>query len=226
MKYKNIEKAVFLSRPNRFIANIQIHGTTELCHVKNTGRCRELLIPGVTVYVEVHSDPKRKTKYSLIAVDKKGKIINMDSQAPNKLVKEWVMEKKPFGEITLLKPETTFGDSRFDFYMETKEHRIFMEVKGVTLEENGVVRFPDAPTERGIKHIMELIEAKKQGYEAYLLFVIQMNGVQYFTPNDVTHKAFGDALRLAHKAGVKILAYDCLVEPDYVQIDTKVETKI
>lgn len=226
MIYHNIEEAVFLSRPNRFIANILIDGREEICHVKNTGRCRELLLPGATIYVEVHDDPKRKTKYSLIAVLKDEMLINMDSQAPNKLVKEWLQEKEPFGEITLLKPETTFGDSRFDFYVETKEKKIFMEVKGVTLEEDGIVRFPDAPTERGVKHILELIQAKKAGYEAYIMFVIQMKPVRYFTPNESTHKAFGEALRQAHKAGVGLLAYDCFVKPSELQIGSEVEIRL
>lgn len=222
MRYDRIEKAVFVSRPNRFIANIVIDGNTALCHVKNTGRCKELLIPGATIYVQVHSDPKRKTKYSLIAVEKGKRLINMDSQAPNQVVKEWLMEQQPFGAITLLKPEYTFQGSRFDFYIETLEKRVMIEVKGVTLEEDGIVRFPDAPTERGIKHIMELIEAKKQGYEACLIFVIQMKDVRHFEPNDMTHKAFGEALRQALQAGVKLLAYDCMVEYDSLSIDQEV----
>ncbi len=226
MRYHKIEEAVFISRPNRFIANILIHGSTELCHVKNTGRCGELLIPGTTIYVEVHSDSKRKTRFSLIAVKKGERLINMDSQAPNKVVKEWLLEQEPFGKLTLLKPESVFGESRFDFYMEKEERRIFMEVKGATLEENGIVRFPDAPTERGIKHIMELVEAKKQGYEAYLMFVIQMKHVRYLKPNDVTHKAFGEALRLAKDVGVELLAYDCRVEPDGLWIDKEIEIRL
>ena len=226
MKYKKIEEAVFISRPNRFVANILIHGNVEFCHVKNTGRCKELLIPGVPIYVEVHEDPKRKTKYSVIAVRKGDLLINMDSQAPNKVVKEWLLEKEPFGKLTLLKPETTFGDSRFDFYLETENRKIFMEVKGVTLEEDGVACFPDAPTERGVKHINELVEAKKEGYDAYLMFVIQMKNIRYLIPNDVTHKAFGEALRQASKAGVQILAYDCLVKPDGLWIEDKVIIKL
>ena len=225
MRYQKIEEAVFLDRPNRFIAIIQIHGKEEQCHVKNTGRCRELLIPGVRIYVEVHADPKRKTKYSLIAVVKGERLINIDSQAPNKVVKEWLQEKQPFGSLSLLKPECTFGDSRFDFYMESGTKGIFMEVKGATLEDNGEVRFPDAPTERGVKHIMELIEAKKAGYDACLMFVIQMQGVRYLMPNDVTHRAFGDAMRAAKRAGVKIIAYDCRVEPDGLWINEEVEVR-
>lgn len=226
MHYERIEEAEFISRPNRFIANILIHGNVQQCHVKNTGRCKELLIPGVKIYVESHTDPKRKTKYSLIAVIKGSLLINMDSQAPNKVVKEWLLEKQPFGPLTLLKPETTYGESRFDFYMETEEKKLFMEVKGVTLEENGVVRFPDAPTERGIKHIMELIQAKEEGYEACLMFVVQMKGVRYFEPNEVAQKAFGAALRKAKQAGVQIFAYDCVVKPDGLWIDNEVEVRV
>ncbi len=226
MKYNKIEEAVFINRPNRFIANIVVDGKEELCHVKNTGRCKELLIPGTTVFVEVHSDPKRKTRYSLIAVKKVERLINMDSQAPNKVVKEWLQTKEPFGKLSFLKAEATFGNSRLDFYIETQERKIFMEVKGVTLEENGVVCFPDAPTERGIKHIMELIEAKKEGYEAYLMFVIQMKNVRYLIPNDVTQKAFGEALRRASREGVQLLAYDCLIEPDGLWIGSEVEIRL
>ncbi len=226
MRYRQIEQAEFIDRPNRFIANIKIHGVVEKCHVKNTGRCRELLIPGVTIYVEVHSDSKRKTKYSLIAVEKGNRLINMDSQAPNKVVKEWLTEKAPLGQVTFLKPEKTYGDSRFDFYVEMGERKAFMEVKGVTLEEDGIVRFPDAPTERGIKHIMELIEAKKNGYEAYLMFVIQMKGVTHLEPNYRTHKAFGEALMQAKEAGVQILAYDCQVAPDGLWIEDEVPVEV
>lgn len=226
MHYNKIEAAEFISRPNRFIANILIHGKVEQCHVKNTGRCKELLLPGVKIYVEVHTDPKRKTKYSLIAVKKGPRLINMDSQAPNKVVKEWLMEKQPFGSLKRLKPETTYGESRFDFYMETENEKLFMEVKGVTLEEDGVVRFPDAPTERGVRHIMELIEAKKEGYEACLMFVIQMKEVRYFEPNDAAQKAFGEALRKAKQAGVKIFAYDCVVEPFGLWMGNEVEVRV
>ena len=226
MKYNKIEEAVFINRSNRFIANIVVDGKAELCHVKNTGRCKELLIPGTTVFVEVHSDSKRKTRYSLIAVKKAERLINMDSQAPNKVVKEWLQTKEPFGKLSFLKAESTFGNSRLDFYIETQERKIFMEVKGVTLEENGVVCFPDAPTERGVKHIMELIEAKKKGYEAYLMFVIQMRNVRYLIPNDVTQKEFGEALRRARREGVQLLAYDCLVEPDGLWIGSEVEIRL
>ncbi len=226
MKYNKIEEAVFINRSNRFVANIVVDGKAELCHVKNTGRCKELLIPGTTVFVEVHSDPKRKTRYSLIAVKKAERLINMDSQAPNKVVKEWLQTKEPFGKLSFLKAESTFGNSRLDFYIETQERKIFMEVKGVTLEENGVVCFPDAPTERGVKHIMELIEAKKKGYEAYLMFVIQMRNVRYLIPNDVTQQEFGEALRRARREGVRLLAYDCLVEPDGLWIGSEVEIRL
>ncbi|MDF2803338.1 MAG: sfsA, partial [Anaerocolumna sp.] len=177
MIYNNIKAGIFKARPNRFVAHIEIDGHIEICHVKNTGRCKELLLPDCIVYVEEASNTARKTKYSLIAVLKGEKIINMDSQIPNKAVHEWLLEGNLFQDITLIKPEKVYGNSRFDFYIETSKQKIFMEVKGVTLEEDGVVRFPDAPTERGVKHMNELISCTKQGYEAYILFVIQMEDV-------------------------------------------------
>ena len=218
MHYSNIQRATFLRRPNRFIAHIEVDGREEVCHVKNTGRCRELLTDRATIYVEYHDNPKRKTKYSLIAVEKGDLLINMDSQAPNKVVGEWLLEKEPFGKVKLLKPECTYGSSRFDFYLETEAEKIFIEVKGVTLEEDGIVRFPDAPTERGIKHLEELRACVEVGYKAAVIFVVQMEGMQHFEPNDKTHPQFGEALRQARKAGVEVLAYECKVTPSSLEI--------
>ena len=218
MHYSNIKRATFLRRPNRFIAHIEVDGREEVCHVKNTGRCRELLTDRATIYVEHHDNPKRKTKYSLIAVEKGDLLINMDSQAPNKVVGEWLLAKEPFGKVKLLKPECTYGSSRFDFYLETEAEKIFIEVKGVTLEEDGIVRFPDAPTERGIKHLEELRACVEAGYKAAVIFVVQMEGMQYFEPNDKTHPQFGEALRQARKAGVQVLAYECKVTPRSLEI--------
>lgn len=226
MHYDKIVKGKFIERPNRFIAYVDIDGKIEKCHVKNTGRCKELLIPGVTVYLEEPSNPNRKTKYSLVGVMKGNIMINMDSQAPNKVVKEWLESKVSEKNITLIKPEKVYGESRIDFYFETDSSKAYMEVKGVTLIEDGIARFPDAPTERGIKHIEHLIELKQLGYETYIMFVIQCKGVKWFEPNDVTHKAFGDALRKAVKTGVKVLAYDCVVAEDSLMIDSFVEVRV
>ena len=214
MHYPDIQQAVFLSRPNRFIAHIEVEGRQEICHVKNTGRCRELLTDRAVIYVQHHDDAKRKTKYSLIAVQKGGLLINMDSQAPNKVVEEWLRRAEPFGKTVQLKPECKHGDSRFDFYLETEQDKMFIEVKGVTLEVNGVARFPDAPTERGVKHLHELANCIGQGYKAAVIFVVQMTGVKYFEPNRATHAAFADALKQAAAAGVQVLAYECSVQPD------------
>ena len=218
MHYSNIQRATFLRRPNRFIAHIEVDGREEVCHVKNTGRCRELLTDRATIYVEHHDNPNRKTKYSLIAVEKGDLLINMDSQAPNKVVGEWLLEKEPFGKVKLLKPECTYGSSRFDFYLETEAEKIFIEVKGVTLEEVGIVRFPDAPTERGIKHLEELRACVEAGYKAAVIFVVQMEGMQHFEPNDKTHPQFGEALRNASEVGVQVLAYECKVTPSSLEI--------
>jgi len=218
MHYSNIQRATFLRRPNRFIAHIEVDGREEVCHVKNTGRCRELLTDRATIYVEHHDNLNRKTKYSLIAVEKGDLLINMDSQAPNKVVGEWLLEKEPFGKVKLLKPECTYGSSRFDFYLETEAEKIFIEVKGVTLEEAGIVSFPDAPTERGIKHLEELRACVEAGYKAAVIFVVQMEGMQHFEPNDKTHPQFGEALRQARKAGVEVLAYECKVTPSSLEI--------
>ena len=223
MRYERIEKAVFLKRPNRFIAYTELNGRKETVHVKNTGRCAELLVPGASVYIQRSANPDRKTKWDLISVEKGERMINMDSQIPNRLVEEWIRGGHLFRDVTLVRPETTYGNSRFDLYVEAEEKRIFIEVKGVTLEENGVCRFPDAPSERAVKHLEELILAKQEGYETYVFFVIQMKDVRYFTPNTDTHPAFAEALRRAAAAGVHILAYDCTVSPDSIEIDSPVD---
>lgn len=226
MKYKRISEAVFLNRPNRFVAQVQIGERMEVCHVKNTGRCRELFVPGTRVYLEESENPSRKTRYDLIGVEKEGRMVNVDSQVPNEAVREWLMAGNLFRQILLLKLESRYGSSRFDLYLEADGKRIFMEVKGVTLEEDGVARFPDAPTERGVKHIQELMECAKEGFEAYLIFVIQMKGVCRMEPNDRTHPAFGQALRKAKEAGVHILAYDCRVTRDSICLDEPVEVAL
>ncbi len=218
MNYCRIKEGIFVSRPNRFVAYVIIDGTTEKCHVKNTGRCKELLIPGVTVYLEEALNPNRSTKYSLIAVQKGSHLINMDSQAPNKVVHEWLLEGNLYKGNVRIKPEQVYGNSRFDFYMETPERKAFMEVKGVTLEEEGSVYFPDAPTERGVKHIHELCKCIQDGYDAYIMFVIQMEKVKCFKPNDRTHKEFGEALREAGRQGVKIMAMNCMVTADSLKL--------
>lgn len=224
MKYERVISGVFLKRPNRFIAHVRINGNEEVCHVKNTGRCRELLVPGCTVYCFVSDNPARKTKYDLIAVEKKTEhgtfLVNMDSQAPNAAAKEWLQSGDSlFGKLDVIKPECKYGNSRFDFYLEKERRRIYLEVKGVTLEDNGVVLFPDAPTERGVKHVQELIHCHANGFETYVLFVVQMEQALYFTPNRETHPQFADALQEAQKAGVQLLAYTCKVTPDEMIID-------
>ena len=223
MRYERIYEGIFLERPNRFIAYIEIDGQVETVHVKNTGRCKELLQPGAKVFVQKAANAERKTQWDLIGVQKGDRMINMDSQIPNKVVEEWIRAGNLFEKVTLVKPETTYGKSRFDLYIEADGRKIFMEIKGVTLEEDGVVRFPDAPTERGVKHLQELIQAKKDGYEAYVFFVIQMKGVKYFAPNMVTHAAFGEALKEASESGVKVLAYDCNVKADEITICNPIE---
>ena len=223
MKYERIEKAVFLERPNRFIAYVNLGGKKETVHVKNTGRCAELLVPGASVYIQRTANPERKTRWDLIGVEKGTRLINMDSQIPNRVVEEWIREGHMFDNVTLLRPETSYGNSRFDLYVEADGKRIFIEVKGVTLEENGVCRFPDAPSDRAVKHLEELMKAEKEGYETYVFFVIQMKGVRYFTPNTDTHPAFAEALRRAAEGGVRVLAYDCEVTPDCIRIDSPVD---
>ena len=222
MKYSNIERAYFKERPNRFIAYVETEKGREICHVKNTGRCRELLTQDAVVYVQRNDNPARKTKLDLIGVEKGDYLINMDSQAPNAAVKEWLQAGNLFSKNALVYSEKTYGESRFDFYIEDGVRKAFLEVKGVTLEQDGVASFPDAPTERGIKHIHELMQCMENGYEAYILFVVQMKEISLFHPNDITHKAFGDALREAKQKGVIILAYDCKVTPDSIELDQPV----
>lgn len=226
MHYENMEPAVFISRPNRFVAYVEQAGKQEICHVKNTGRCRELLIPGAELYVQRSDNPARKTALDLISVKKGAQWVNMDSQAPNKAAAEWLKNGGLGTKEILVRPEYKYENSRFDFYLEIEGRKAFMEVKGVTLEENGTARFPDAPTERGVKHIRELMRCLDDGYEAFILFVIQMKGVHAFEPNDRTHPAFGETLREAAGKGVRILAYDCLVKPDEMTIDQRIEVHL
>lgn len=222
MRYERIKRATFLERPNRFIAYADIAGKQETIHVKNTGRCAELLVPDAEIFVQESDNQERKTKWDLIGVRKGERLINMDSQIPNKVVGEWLSAGNLFSAGASVRPETVYGNSRFDFYVEEGENRAFIEVKGVTLEEEGVVRFPDAPSERAVKHVEELIRAKKEGYDAYVFLVIQMKGVRYFTPNIDTQPEFAEALKKAKAAGVRILAYDCKVTEDSIQIDEEV----
>lgn len=231
MTYEHVAEATFLSRPNRFIARVLVNGAEETVHVKNTGRCRELLVSGCTVYLARSDKAGRKTKYDLVAVEKvrQGRAplrINMDSQAPNDAAGEWLPISGLFSDNAVIRREVKFGDSRFDFYVEDGRRKAFVEVKGVTLEENGVALFPDAPTERGIKHLRELCRAVEAGYEAYLLLVIQMKDIRLFRPNAATHPAFADSLREAAGQGVHILAMDCLVTPEGMTVDKPVTVQL
>ncbi len=231
MTYTKIHKAKFISRPNRFIAEVELSGERYIVHVKNTGRCRELLLPGVTVYLDEPVGKSRKTRFDLIAVEKllpdgSVMLINMDSSAPNAAAEEFLKSGALFPNATRIRREVTKGNSRFDFCIEEGEKITYLEVKGVTLEADGIAAFPDAPTERGVKHIEELISLKAQGYGAAILFVIQMKGISELRPNDQTHRAFGDALRRAHSAGVSIYAYDSIVTPYSITIDRAIEVKL
>ena len=217
MHYPDMVAGVFLARPNRFVAHVEIDGETEICHVKNTGRCRELLVPGCTVWCQRSTNPNRKTKFDLIAVHKGQRLINMDSQAPNAAAREW-LRSGGLGEISDLRAETVQGDSRFDFSFTKDGKQCFLEVKGCTLEHDGVCAFPDAPTERGAKHLRGLTELAKSGFGACVLFVIQMTDVKHIHPNDVTDPAFGTALREAAAAGVQVLAVDCNITPESMTI--------
>ena len=222
MQYRSVISGRFLARPNRFIAKVDINGQIETVHVKNTGRCRELLVPGVEVFLEKGNNPNRKTAYDLIAVRKGERLINMDSQAPNKVFREWAAEGHFLPEVLGIHGEYSYGESRLDFCLETSAGLHFVEVKGVTLEEDGAARFPDAPTERGIKHIRELQRAVEEGHSATLFFVVQMADVASVAPNDETHPAFGAALREAAAAGVQVRAYDCDVTADRLTIRREV----
>ena len=226
MRYENIRPAVFLARPNRFIAHVQIGAETHICHVKNTGRCRELLIPGAHVLVQQMDSPARKTAYDLFAVWKGARLINIDAAAPNQVFAEWIKTGHFLPGLGLVKPEYRYGDSRFDFYLEAKGRPVLVEVKGVTLEEQDVVRFPDAPTQRGLKHVRGLISARREGFDAYLIFLIQMQDVRYFSPNWKTHAAFGEALLAAKAAGVKILALDCTVSETSLAVRKRVPLRL
>ena len=230
MKYDNIRKGKFIERPNRFIAEVEIDGKIEKTHVKNTGRCRELLVPGAVVYLEDFDGRMgtRKMRYSLIGVEKGDVLINMDSQAPNKVCEEALLSGRlqlpGMGILTSVQREKTYGGSRFDFRVEDADGQIgWLEVKGVTLEEDGVSRFPDAPTERGVKHVEELMKAVEEGYHGYVLFVVQMPEVSHFEPNDKTHKAFGDALRKAARTGVYLMAWTCDVGTDTLDLKEPVK---
>ncbi|MCL2135881.1 MAG: DNA/RNA nuclease SfsA [Candidatus Bathyarchaeota archaeon] len=226
MIYLNVCEGIFLFRPNRFIAKVNIDGTVVIAHVKNTGRCKELLVHGAKVILQKANSSKRKTGYDLITVWKNERLINMDSQAPNKVFLEYLQSGRCIEDITLIKSEAIHGNSRFDFYVETIRRKIFIEVKGVTLEKDGVVLFPDAPTERGVKHLNELALCIGEGYEAMVVFVIQMSNVHYFTSNNKTHSAFGEALVAAEKAGVKIIAVDCMVTENSLTINNSVPIKL
>lgn len=223
MKYKRITEGRFISRANRFIATVEMEGIPTTVHVKNTGRCRELLVPGTTVYLAVSDNPSRKTKYDLIAVDKNGLLINMDSQIPNDIAAEWLPESGLFSPDAIIRREVTCGQSRFDFMICEDGKTSYLEVKGVTLETDGVARFPDAPTERGAKHLRELTALAKQGIGAYVLFVIQMKQIRELRPNDTMDPAFGTALREAAQAGVEIRAVDCVVTPESITADREVK---
>ena len=243
MIYHNIHAARFLARPNRFIAQVELDGAVETVHVKNTGRCRELLLPGCTVYLEGSANPARKTKYDLVAVEKERPglpllLINMDAQAPNRVFREWMGaglgEALGLPRPTLLRPETPWGRSRFDFYWERTDvsretsvlRKGFVEVKGCTLEEDGLALFPDAPTQRGVKHLRELAACREAGYEAAVCVVVQMAGMAAFSPNDRTHPEFGAALREAARAGVRVLAVECAAAPDSLTITGPVPVRL
>ena len=226
MKYENISEGRFISRPNRFIAEVEMQDGRKTVHVKNTGRCRELLVPGAAVYLEKSAAPGRKTDYDLVAVQKDGKIVNMDSLAPNRTVHEWIASGKYFKDVTLIKPESFYKDSRFDFYVEAGTRKIYIEVKGVTLEKDRTALFPDAPSDRALKHVEELIEAVGKGFEGYVIFVIQMKGPERFMPNREAQPEFADALQRAKEAGVHILAYDCSVSADEIELCEPVEVEL
>ena len=226
MHYSGVRRGVFVGRPNRFVAHAELDGQRVVCHVKNTGRCRELLTPGAVIYLQESDNPNRKTRYDLIAVEKGGLLINMDAQAPNRVFYEWAAGGGFVPGLTLLKAEQRFGDSRFDFYWEAGERKGFVEVKGVTLEEGGAVYFPDAPTQRGVKHLEGLAACLAVGYEASVCFVIQMAQADFFAPNDRTHPAFGQALRGVSQAGVQVLAHACTVTPDSLTLAQAVPVRL
>ena len=225
--YQTLLDGEFILRPNRFIAHVRLGGEEVIAHVKNTGRCRELLLPGAKVYLEKSSNCARKTLYDLVAVEKRVSpsrtlLINMDSQAPNAAAEEFLLSQKIFPGEKLVKREVVFGGSRFDFFLKTPDGEWFIEVKGVTLEKDGIASFPDAPTLRGKKHLLELMKAVECGKKAMILFVIQMKGCRFFTPNFERDEAFAEALLAAGKSGVKLLAMDCCVTPDSMTLDQEI----
>lgn len=226
MFYKNIAAGKFISRPNRFIANVEIDGEIQVVHVKNTGRCRELLLPGSTVYCEKSDNPNRKTTYDLVAVEKGKLLINMDSQAPNQAFSEFIHDGSFKDGIEYIARERKYKNSRFDFYFKRKGKEYFAEVKGVTLEDEGVVLFPDAPTERGVKHLTELEDAVKNGYGGCVVFVVQLKEAKYFTPNRKTHPEFAEKLKEVQKAGVEIFAYTCNVTPNSISLLSQIPVVI
>lgn len=226
MKYANIKEGIFIETVNRFIAHIDIDGKIEVCHVKNTGRCKEILVKGCRVFVQEFDSKIRKTKFDLISVYKGNRLINIDSQVPNKMFSEWVKLGNLFKDIKVFKSEVFYKNSRFDFYVEYEDKKAFIEIKGVTLENEGVVLFPDAPTSRGVKHLKELVSAREEGYEAYVIFIVQMEGVKYFIPNYETHKEFGDILSFCKNNGVNILAFDSVVLKDEIYIKDSVKVLV
>lgn len=227
MQYLSVRRGQFVARPNRFVARVALDGAEQTVHVKNTGRCRELLVPGAPVYLAETQNPARKTRYDLIAVEKGPLLVNMDSQAPNRVFGEWAAAGNFRPGLTLLRPETVYENSRFDFYWEAAGgRRGFVEVKGVTLEQDGHARFPDAPTQRGVKHLEELVRCRAAGYEAAVCFVLQMSGMRDFAPNDATHPAFGAALRRAAACGVEVLAMECEVAPDRLALRRPVPVRL
>ncbi len=227
MRYSHIRTGKFISRPNRFIAHVLLEGKEVICHVKNTGRLKELLLPGATVFLEESDNPARKTRFDLVAVMRSSEVVNIDSQAPNQAVGEWLRNGGLFADVSHVKAEARYGASRFDFYVESASGRkAFVEVKGVTLLQEGIARFPDAPTTRGVKHIEELVKCMDDGYEAYILFLLEMKGSRWMEPNDATHPAFGKALREAAAKGIKILAYDCIVTPESLEVDQEIKIRL
>lgn len=226
MRYENVSTAIFLERPNRFIAYVKQGEEVLCCHVKNTGRCKELLRPGAVVYLSENDKPQRKTRYDLIGVEKGDVLFNIDAQAPNQLVLEWLKRGGLYKTPTFIRPEKTYGKSRMDFYVEDAKRKAFIEVKGVTLEQDGIAAFPDAPTERGLKHIFHLQRAREEGYEAYLIFILQFRKAKWFRPHDEMHEAFGTALRQAQQKGVRVLAYDCHVKADEILWGDEVLVKL
>ncbi len=226
MKYENIVEGVFLNRPNRFIAQVLVDGKEQTVHVKNTGRCKELLISGTPVWLQKSDNPLRKTAFDLVAVKKGDGVVNIDSQIPNSVAYEWLKKGSLFSENAVIKREVTHGDSRFDLFVEDGKRKAFIEVKGVTLERNGVAAFPDAPTLRGIKHLNGLVKCREEGFEAYVIFIIQMKGVHLFTPNYETHFEFGEALKAAKEKDVRIIALDCIVTPNSIEADNFINIEI